>query len=111
LEDNRRIVDTLTRESERIRDIKRILKVGQFLGIDLSQENPDKWSTFCYNLLHEYEEEHGIGTSLFLGDILIQGGSSRHLTEAERNSDEYAELKVWVINKYDELSKRKREDE
>lgn len=77
----------------------------QQLGIDIPDigvpdENRTEWSSFATDLIVEYEDEHGLGSSRVLGDIL-QGGTQEAASWNEiRNSQEYKDLITWVLKRW-----------
>jgi hypothetical protein len=77
----------------------------QQLGIDIpdiyvSDERRTEWSNFAADLISEYEDEHGLGSSRVLGDIL-QGGTQEAASWNEiRNSQEYKDLMSWVLRSW-----------
>jgi hypothetical protein len=72
----------------------------QQLGIGVPDENRTEWSSFATDLIVEYEDEHGLGSSRVLGDIL-QGGTQEAASWNEiRNSQEYKDLITWVLKRW-----------
>lgn len=70
----------------------------QNLDIEVPNPNVEGWPDFAVGIINEYEDQHGLGSSRLLGDIL-QGGIGQ-ATDNERNSDEYKELMTWVLSRW-----------
>jgi hypothetical protein len=81
---------------------KRIEKIGQLLGRDLSRVSPKRWIDFCKKVLDEHESEYGIGSGRIVGDIL-QGQTTHHVSSQERVSKLYKEEKTKILIKVDKL--------
>ena len=94
---------------ERERQVKR----EKLLGIDLFTVKEERWIRFSNHLMEEYGDFNSAGIEnqskrknlRFLGDILIQGGTSINVIDDERKSLEYIDMKTWVSELWKEWDK------
>jgi hypothetical protein len=94
---------------ERERQVRR----EKLLGIDLFTVKEERWIRFSNHLMEEYgdlnsaaiEKQNKRKNLRFLGDILIQGGTSIHVADEERKSSEYTEMKPWASEEWKKWDK------
>jgi hypothetical protein len=73
-------------------------KTGELLGINLSRVPEGTWSSFSAKLLLERDKdrEEGKHSYIILLDIL-KGGGANHVSDDERKSKEYEDMKELVV--------------
>jgi hypothetical protein len=94
---------------ERERQVRR----EELLGVDLFTVKEERWIKFSNHLMEEYgdfdstaiENQSKRKNLRFLGDILIQGGTSINVTDDERKNSLYTDLKTWVSEQWKEWDK------
>ena len=104
-------------EEQRQREERKRQKMrGELLGIDLSKVEEKRWIEFGNHLMAEYgnlcsdrEDQNEKKNLRLLGDILIQGGISKHVNHEQRNSEEYESIKKWVSEQWKEWDKKTNE--
>lgn len=113
---NQRLAEELSRQSEQRKDRERMHNAGQLLGINVSEVRLETWAGFCAKLLVEHEnfgndeQTQDVKDSRLLGDILY-GGKTEHVSDEQREREEYQEMKQWVLKKWEESEKSRTIDE
>jgi methionine synthase II (cobalamin-independent) len=96
---------------ERERQVReRQVKREKLLGIDLFTVKEERWIRFSNHIMEKYgdfnsdtiENQTKRKKLRFLGDMLVQGGASIHVSDEERESSEYTDMKLWVSEKWKE---------
>ena len=84
--------------AERARTGRQRDNAGLLLGINLSRVPEEAWSSFSAKLLnkHDKDREKGNHSYIILLDIL-KGGGANHVSDDERKSKEYEDMKKLVI--------------
>ncbi len=94
---------------ERERQVKR----ENLLGIYLITVKEERWIRFSNHIMEKYggfnsntiENQNERKKLRFLGDILIQGGTSIHVKDEEREGSEYTDMKSWISENWKEWDK------